>query len=60
MEESDKKAFLEDFKKGDIQQKLDMWFFAIEQIGIWERIINEMSFIATNLSVPKKKIVKKE
>ena len=60
MEENDKKAFLDDFKKGDIQQKLDMWFFAIEQIGLWEQIINEMSFIATNLSGPKAKIVKKE
>ena len=60
MEESDKKAFLEDFKKADINQKLDMWFFAIEQIGLWEQIINEMSFIATNLSGPKAKIVKEE
>ena len=60
MEESDKKAFLVDFKKADVQQKLDMWFFAIEQIGLWEQIINEMSFIATNLSVPKAKVVKKE
>jgi hypothetical protein len=60
MQDDDKKTFLGDFKKADIQKKLDMWFYAIEQIGLWEQIINEMSFIATNLSGPKAKIVKKE
>ena len=60
MNDDDKKTFLGDFKKADIQKKLDMWFFAIEQIGLWEQIINEMSFIATNLSGPKANIVKKE
>ena len=60
MKDDDKKTFLEDFKKADIQKKLDMWFFAIEQIGLWEQIINEMSFIATNLSGPKAKIIKEE
>lgn len=60
MQEDDKKTFLDDFKKADTQKKLDMWFYAIEQIGLWEQIINEMSFIATNLSGPKARIVKKE
>ena len=60
MNDDDKKTFLEDFKKVDIQKKMDMWFFAIEQIGLWEQIINEMSFIATNLSVPKAKIIKEK
>ena len=60
MNEDDKKTLLEDFKKADIQKKLDLWFFAIEQIGLWEQIINEMSFIATNLSGPKAKIIKEE
>jgi len=60
MDDRDKKTFLEDFKKADIQKKLDMWFYAIEQIGLWEQIINEMSFIATNLSGPKAKIVSEE
>lgn len=60
MQEDDKKTFLDDFKKADIQKKLDMWFYAIEQIGLWEQIINEMSFIATNLSGPKAKLVKEE
>ena len=54
MNEDDKKAFLEDFKKADTQKKLDMWFFAVEQVGLWDNIIAEMSFIATNLSGPKK------
>ena len=46
MNEEDKKAFLEDFKKGDIQKKLDMWFYAIEQEALWEEIMDEMSKIA--------------
>ena len=47
MNEEDIKAFLEDFKKGKIEQKVDMWYFALEQAGIWEEIIEEMSKIAT-------------
>lgn len=46
MNEDDKKAFLEDFKKGDIQKKLDMWFYAIEQEGLWEEIMDDMSKLA--------------
>jgi len=57
MNEEDKKTFLEDFKKADIQKKLDMWFFAMENIGLWDQILAEMSFIATNLSGPKAKII---
>ena len=57
MNEDDKKAFLEDFKKADIQKKLDMWFFSMEQIGLWDQIITEMSFIATNLPGQKTKVV---
>lgn len=47
MNEDDKKAFLEDFKNGDINQKLDMWFYALDQGGIWEELLAEMSNIAT-------------
>lgn len=47
MNEEDKNAFLEDFKKADINQKLDMWFFALDQGGIWEEILAEMSTLAT-------------
>lgn len=46
MNEDDKKAFLEDFKKADIPKKMDMWFFAIEQESLWEEIMDEMSKIA--------------
>lgn len=46
MNEEDKKRFLEDFKKADGQKKLDMWYFAVEQEGLWEEIIAEMSDIA--------------
>ena len=57
MNEDDKKGFIEDFKKADIQKKIDMWFFAMEQIGLWDQIITEMSFIATNLSGQKAKVI---
>ena len=46
MNEEDIKKFLEDFKKADIEKKLDMWFFALEQEGIWDEIMDEMSKIA--------------
>ena len=46
MNEDDKKAFLEDFKKADINQKLDMWYYALEQEAIWEEIIAEVADFA--------------
>ena len=46
MNEEDKKAFLDDFKKADINQKLDMWYYALEQESIWEDIIAEVADIA--------------
>ena len=46
MNEEDKKAFLKDFEKGDINQKLDMWFYALDQDAIWDEIMDEMSKIA--------------
>jgi hypothetical protein len=46
MNEDDKKLFLNDFKKGDISIKLDMWFYAMDQEGLWEEIMDEMSKIA--------------
>ena len=47
MNDDDMKKFLDDFKKGEIQNKMDMWFFALDQIGTWEELIDEMSKIAT-------------
>ncbi len=46
MNEDDKKAFLEDFKKGDISKKMDMWFYALGQEAFWEETMDEMSKIA--------------
>lgn len=46
MNEEDKKAFLDDFKAADIDKKLDMWYFALDQEAIWEEIMDEMSKIA--------------
>jgi hypothetical protein len=46
MNEKDKKEFLEDFKKAEVSKKLDMWYYALDQEGLWEEIIAEMSTIA--------------
>jgi len=46
MNDEDVKKFLEDFKKADIQKKMDMWFYALEQIDIWDEIMDQMSKIA--------------
>jgi len=59
VKEEDKKAFLEDFKKADINKKLDMWYYAIEQESLWENIITEMSFIA-QMQNPKQKMMEEE
>ncbi|MBN2603743.1 MAG: hypothetical protein JXA91_06400 [Candidatus Thermoplasmatota archaeon] len=54
MNEEDKKAFLEDFKKADGSTKLDMWYYALEQEVIWDQMLDEMSKIAKELGVDKK------
>jgi len=45
--EEDKKDFLKDFKDADIDKKLDMWYYALDQEGLWEEILDEMSKLAT-------------
>jgi len=46
MNEDERKQFFTDFAKADIHQKLDMWYFAVEQEAIWEELLAEMSTIA--------------
>ena len=46
MNEEDVKTFLEDFKKAKVEQKMDMWFYALEQEAIWDEIMDEMSKLA--------------
>ena len=46
MDEKDRKIFLDDFKKADINKKLDMWYYAVEQEALWEEILGELSAIA--------------
>jgi len=54
MKDEDKKRFLEDFKNGDLQKKLDMWYFALEQETLWDEILTEMSELANKQSLDKK------
>jgi hypothetical protein len=46
VDEKDKEAFLKDFKDADIDTKLDMWFFALDQEAVWEEMLDQMSKIA--------------
>jgi hypothetical protein len=57
VKEEDKKVFLQDFEKADINKKLDMWYYALEQEAIWEEIIAEMSDIAQMQQLSKGKII---
>ena len=57
MNEEDKKNFLEDFKKANIEKKMDMWFYALEQIALWEETIAEMSDIAQKTQQGKKDVM---
>jgi len=54
MKDEDKKRFLEDFKKGDLQKKLDMWYFALEQEVLWDEILTEMSEFANKQNIGRK------
>ena len=55
MKDEDKKQFLKDFKKGDLQKKLDMWYFALEQETLWDEILSNMAEIANELNLKKNK-----
>lgn len=54
MNEDDKKQFIEEFKKVEGSQKLDMWDYGLEQQVLWENIIAEMQKIAQDQGVDKK------
>ena len=54
MNEEDKKAFIEDFKKADGSTKLDMWYYALEQEVLWDQLLDDMSKIAREQGVDKK------
>ena len=58
MNEEDKKMFLEDFRKADVQKKMDMWFYALDQVGLWEEILAELSTIAQMQQMNEAKMVK--
>ena len=60
MNEEDRKAFLDDFKKADMDKKLDMWYYAVDQEELWEEILAEMSMIAQATNPQKGKVVEEE
>ena len=46
VDEEDKKAFLQDFKDADLERKLDMWYYALDQEALWEELLDMMSKIS--------------
>ena len=54
MNEEDKKAFIEDFKKADGTTRLDMWYYALDQEVIWDKMLEDMTEIARKQGVDKK------
>jgi hypothetical protein len=60
MKDEDVKQFLEDFKKADINKKLDMWFFALDQEALWEEMLDQMSLIARKQQIKEAKMMKKK
>ena len=58
MDDKDKKKFIDDFKKADIEKKLDMWYFALDQEAFWEELITEMSDLAQKQQLTKKTSIK--
>ena len=59
MEEKDIQSFLEDFKKADINKKLDMWYYALDQEAFWEEVISDMAEIANPLQPMQKTVENK-
>jgi hypothetical protein len=59
MNDDDRKAFLEDYKKADLEKKLDMWYFAIDQEMWWDEILTEMADTAQALNLKRDKVLAK-
>ena len=53
MDEEGKKELMEEFKKSEGGQRLDMWDYATSQQVLWEEIIAEMQKIAHEQGVDK-------
>ena len=53
MDEEGKKELIEEFKKSDGGQRLEMWDYACSQQVIWEKILSEMQKIAHEQGVDK-------
>lgn len=60
MKDEGVKQFLEDFKKADIDKKLDMWFFALDQEASWEEMLDQMSLIARKQKIKEARMMKKK
>ena len=59
MNDDDIKAFLEDYKNADLEKKLDMWYFALDQEMWWDEILTEMADTAQALNLKRNKVAAK-
>ena len=59
MNNDDKKAFLEDYQKADIEKKIDMWYYALDQEMWWDGILTEMAETAQALNLKRDKVLAK-
>jgi hypothetical protein len=62
MDEERKKGLMEEFKKAEGSQRLDMWDYACSQQVLWEKILDEMQKIANEQGIDKKldKLIEEE
>lgn len=51
MNEDEKNLYIDEFKKAEGSNKLDMWDYALAQQVLWEQIIADMQDIAHELGV---------
>lgn len=59
MNNDDKKAFLEDYQKADLEKKIDMWYYALDQEMWWDEILTEMAETAQALNLKRDKVLAK-
>jgi hypothetical protein len=59
MNNEDIKAFLEDYRKADLEKKLDMWYFALDQEMWWDEILTEMADTSQALNLKRDKVLAK-
>jgi hypothetical protein len=53
MNDEDKKQFIDEFKKADGANRLDLWDYALSQQVLWENMITDLQKIAKEQGIDK-------